>query len=280
MVTRCVISDAPVHGLAACIHQFPVFVLTVWTIIDMKKAIVLVGMAMAAASWTPWASAGAEWEYDGAEGPTHWGDLDSAYAECGHGKNQSPVNITGAVDANLPDIHFHYVSNAVSVVNNGHTVQVNYAPGSTIDVAGHTYELKQFHFHAPSENTINGESFPMEGHLVHADANGNLAVVAIMFREGKANATLQKAWEQMPASAGDPVALSTSLNATDLLPANHDYYQFSGSLTTPPCSEGVDWLVLKGTDTASAEQLDKFRHALHHANNRPVQPLNARIVIQ
>ncbi|MCY0964068.1 carbonic anhydrase [Parathalassolituus penaei] len=246
----------------------------------MYKKILLAGAVMAFAGVPVVLGAGAHWEYEGAEGPEHWGDLDAAYTACKVGKNQSPVDISGGVDAELPPITFNYVTRGDTVLNNGHTVQVNYLPGSSIEVNGHKYELKQFHFHAPSENTINGESFPMEGHFVHADADGNLAVVGVMFREGEMNDTLQIAWDQLPMEASEPEALTGTLNAARMLPDNRDYYQFSGSLTTPPCSEGVNWMVLKGVVTASPEQLKQFTAAVHHANNRPVQPLNARVLIR
>jgi carbonic anhydrase len=223
---------------------------------------------------------GAHWGYDGDNGPQHWGELDSAYGVCSTGKNQSPVDISGTIEGDLPEIAFSYSSNASNVVNNGHTVQVNYAPGSTISVNGQQFELKQFHFHAPSENTLNGEHFPMEAHFVHADARGNLAVVAVMFREGAANPELEKAWSVMPEKAGESKPLTSTVNAASLLPASHDYYRFNGSLTTPPCSEGVVWLVMKDADTASKEQIERFTHAVHHDNNRPVQPLNARVIVQ
>lgn len=220
------------------------------------------------------------WEYSGHAGPEHWGELSPAFAACGSGKNQSPVNLSSMIEGELEPIGIDYQAGGTEVINNGHTVQVNYQPGSSINVDGHRFELKQFHFHSPSENTIDGKSFPMEAHLVHADKGGNLAVIAVMFTQGNKNAELEKVWEKMPRHAGDKAALGSVAAAAALLPADRDYYRFNGSLTTPPCSEGVYWLVMKQSVTASKDQLEKFAHTMHHPNNRPVQPLNARMIVK
>jgi carbonic anhydrase len=221
------------------------------------------------------------WSYNNDNtGPDHWGELDPKSATCATGKNQSPVNISNTIEGDLPAIEFNYKPGGELILNNGHTIQVNYKPGSTITVSGHTFELKQFHFHAPSENTIESKSYPLEGHLVHADKDGNLAVVAIMFEEGAKNAELEKAWGQMPEHADDRNKLFIEVDADKLLPTNRDYYRFTGSLTTPPCSEGVWWLVMKNGVTASKPQIEKFMHTLHHPNNRPVQPANARMIVK
>jgi carbonic anhydrase len=138
----------------------------------------------------------------------------------------------------------------------------------------------QFHFHAPSENHINGHSYPLEAHFVHADKNGDLAVVAVMFEEGSANPGLKKAWPGMPKHPGEKHELSETVAADDILPNDRDYYRFNGSLTTPPCSEGVYWLVMKNVATASKEQIDAFSHVLNEPNNRRLQAKNARIILQ
>jgi carbonic anhydrase len=184
------------------------------------------------------------------------------------------------VDADLAAIAIDYNAAGNEVLNNGHTIQVNYGAGSSITVDGRDFELQQFHFHAPSENTIGGKSYAMEAHLVHADADGNLAVIAVMFEGGDASAALAGVWDAMPKEAGGKAALHTKADAGDLLPEKRDYYRFTGSLTTPPCSEGVIWLVMKDPVTASKEQIAKFAGTMGHANNRPVQPLNARVVLQ
>ena len=215
------------------------------------------------------------WGYSGKG--ARWVEL--GYVGCA-GRNQSPVDLATFVDAELPAIAFSYRPGGSEVVNNGHTVQVNYAPGSSIRIDGVSFELKQFHFHAPSENHVGGKSFPMEAHLVHADADGNLAVLAVMFEEGAANAGLEGAWAQMPKEEGEKVALATPVDVDHVLPLGRDYYRFSGSLTTPPCSEGVRWLVLKEPATASRRQIADFESALLEPNNRPLQSLNARVVLR
>lgn len=219
------------------------------------------------------------WEYAGEAGPEHWSTLSSEFSACS-GKNQSPIDLKGFVEAELKPIEFHYQGGVTDIVNNGHTVQVNAAPGSAIGVDGVSFALKQFHFHAPSENMIDGKSFPLEAHLVHADADGNLAVIAVLFDEGEASKALAGPWSQMPGHGGEHATLNAPVAPLALLPSNRDYYRFNGSLTTPPCTEGVRWLVMKDAATASAEQIEQFTHVLHHPNNRPVQPVNARPVLQ
>lgn len=223
---------------------------------------------------------GTHWSYSGEAGPENWGKLDGKFIACEIGKNQSPVDLAHFVEADLELITFTYSAGTTEILNNGHTVQVNYASGNSITVNGHMFELKQFHFHAPSENTLNGKHYPMEGHFVHADASGNLAVVAVMFEEGAANELLTQLWTKMPSKAGEKNALPTTHNIAALLPAKHDYYRFNGSLTTPPCSEGVWWLVLKQPSIASKAQIDQFAKVMGHPNNRPVQAVNARVVLQ
>lgn len=222
----------------------------------------------------------AHWDYVGQEGPEHWGDLDPNFDLCKRGKNQAPVDLKHFVDSQLPPIGFHYRPGGHDEVNNGHTIQVDYGAGSTITVDGRDYELKQFHFHTPSENHIAGKEFPMEVHLVHADKDGNLAVIAVMIEDGAENRTLASAWSVMPDHANTSVHLAAEVSAEDLLPTNRDYYRFSGSLTTPPCSEGVLWMVMKHPITASADQITKFAHVMGHPNNRPIQELNARLIVE
>jgi carbonic anhydrase len=223
---------------------------------------------------------GAHWGYSGEEGPEHWGELDHAYSACAEGKNQSPINLTGFIESDLKPIEIHYEAGGTEVHNNGHTVQVNLAPGSKISVDGHAFKLKQYHFHAPSENLMEGKSFPMEAHLVHADKSGNLAVVAVMFAEGKANESIARVWSYMPGIEGGKQYLPSGVTAEGILPSNRDYYRFSGSLTTPPCSEGVEWLVMKEPVTVSKDQIEKFVNVMRHHNNRPIQPINARQVLK
>ena len=248
----------------------------------MKKrnfglALIIVGLGMASIVL---AGEKVHWGYSGHEGPEHWGALDPKYSSCSEGKNQSPVNLAGMIESDLSPIVVSYQAGGTEILNNGHTIQVNYKPGSTISVSGHVFELKQFHFHTPSENTIEGLSFPMEAHFVHSDKDGNLAVIAVMFKAGEKNAELDKAWAHMPEKIDEKYELPDNLDANMLLPQEHDYYRFNGSLTTPPCTEGVWWLVMKNFDTVSEKQIDKFSHMMHHPNNRPVQPTNARVILQ
>lgn len=219
------------------------------------------------------------WDYAGKLGPQHWSTLDAKFSACA-GRNQSPVDLSRFIEAELPPIRFDYRDGGHDVVNSGHTVQVDYDAGSSISIDGDVFSLKQFHFHAPSENRIDGKSFPIEAHFVHADAQGNLAVVAVMFVRGAGNRALEPLWARLPAKAGDRRSLSPELAAQELLPANRDYYRYEGSLTTPPCSEGVRWFVLKQPVTASAAQIGRLAQVLGHPNNRPVQPIGARVVLK
>ena len=223
---------------------------------------------------------GAHWGYSGEAGPENWGKLDAGYAACETGKNQSPIDLSRFVEADLEPIAFAYKPGTTEILNNGHTVQINYAPGSGITVDGRTFELKQFNFHAPSEHTFNGKHFPLESQLVHADKDGNLAVVAVMFEMGRNNALLSPLWMKMPNKKGDKNALPKQYDVSAMLPSDRDYYRFDGSLTTPPCSEGVLWFVLKQPAIASKPQIDRFTEVMGHPNNRPVQPLNEREVLK
>ncbi len=224
---------------------------------------------------------GAHWGYTGSEGPQYWGDLSSKYELCKAGHNQAPVNIKDTVEASLNPIVFHYQESSLDMVDNGHTIQTNYAPGSSIVLNGHEYNLLQFHFHTPSENAVNGDLFPMEAHLVHSDKDGNLAVVALLFKEGAPNPVLDKLWPYMPEKVGQTVKMEdVKFNIADLLPADRDYYYFNGSLTTPPCTQGVAWMVLKEPVTVSKAQIARFHNVIGFDNNRPLQPQNARPVLQ
>ena len=241
----------------------------------MRKSLLVAALLLSPTAF----AATTHWEYSGEAGPAKWASLTPEYGQCA-GSNQSPVNLTGMVEAKLAPLQFHYQTGGKTLVNNGHTIQVNYAPGSTLELDGMRFELKQFHFHAPSENLIEGKSYPLEGHLVHANDRGELAVVAVMFEPGRANAALSLAWQVLPAKAGESHGLKEPVSAEQLLPAKRDYYRFSGSLTTPPCSEGVRWLVMKEPVQVSQAQIDAFKAMMHHPNNRPVQPLHGRLVLQ
>lgn len=216
------------------------------------------------------------WSYSGDTGPAHWGELSPDYAACSQGKQQSPVDITHAEHAKLPVIEFNYKPSSLDVINNGHTIESDYEPGSSITIDGKTYNLVQFHFHHMSENAVNGEHFPLEGHLVHKSADGKLAVVAVFFKEGPANSAIETVWAHMPKTAvNENKPKGLKVDASQLLPENREYYTFPGSLTTPPCTEGVTWLVMSHKMTASKEQIAAFA-VLDPNDARPVQPLNGR----
>ena len=221
----------------------------------------------------------AHWGYSGETGPENWAKLTPEFGACA-GKNQTPVNLTGFIKADLKPLKFNYKTGGSQILNNGHTVQVVYDAGSNVVIDGVEYGLKQFHFHAPSENLIQGESYPLEGHFVHADKDGNLAVVTVMFKEGHENTALKNLWAHMPAKEGDKIALSPAFNAQTLFPNNHAYYRFSGSLTTQPCTEGVRWIVLKKPAFVSKAQIDAFKKVMGQDNNRPVQAINAREILE
>jgi carbonic anhydrase len=221
------------------------------------------------------------WSYAGETGPKHWGAMEKEFDSCGLGKTQSPIDIrTKHVHtADLPEIAFAYQPSPLKVVDNGHTVQVSYAPGSFITVGDSKYELVQFHFHHPSEEKVNGHAFDMVAHLVHKDSAGKLAVVAVPVVKGKENAMIATVWKNIPKKKGEEQEVAgVTINAADLLPAKHGYYTFDGSLTTPPCSEGVRWFVLKTPTTFSEKEIHAFGK-LYPMNARPVQALNGREVV-
>ncbi len=222
----------------------------------------------------------AHWTYSGAQGPDHWGTLAPEFSLCALGMNQSPIDLAHFIESDLSPLQIHYRADGHDLLNDGHTVQVNFTAGSHLDVDGRRFELQQVHFHAPSENLINGRSFPLEAHLVHADRDGHLAVIGVMFEQGAANATLAQAWAHLPQHAGERHALTPALSAAGWLPEQRTYYRYNGSLTTPPCNEGVLWLVMKQPLSASKQQIEQFAQLMQHPNNRPVQPVNARPVLQ
>ncbi|NPA87271.1 MAG: carbonic anhydrase family protein [Epsilonproteobacteria bacterium] len=220
------------------------------------------------------------WSYSGKTGPEYWGDLKKEYIMCKIGKNQSPIDVSGAVSATLTPLNIYYDVKAKTFLNNGHTVKAEMKDGAKLYIDGKEFKLLQFHFHTPSENTINGEYFPMEAHFVHSTKDGELAVVAVMFKIGKYNPALQKLVDNMPKKPGVKNNLCpANLKAKDLLPKSLEYYRFNGSLTTPPCSEGVRWFVLKQPVEVSEKQIKAFEKVMGK-NNRPLQPINARVILK
>jgi carbonic anhydrase len=220
------------------------------------------------------------WSYSGKEGPQHWADLDPDFATCKVGQHQSPIDIRNSKQSDLPAIQFDYHAAPLHIINNGHTVQVNYAPGSFFTVGDKRYELKQFHFHHRSEEQINGKNAAMVAHLVHTDASGTLAVVGVLLSPGAANQLVDTLWSHLPQQTGPEQQFDDiQTNVADLLPADRSYYTFPGSLTTPPCSENVMWFVMKKSVAISKEQASVFARIYAH-NARPIQPLNDRVVVE
>jgi carbonic anhydrase len=218
------------------------------------------------------------WSYAGSTGPQHWGDLESDYSSCKTGTRQSPIDISKAAPTDLPAIEFEYHDVPLTIVNNGHTIQINYAPGSFVQIDGRRYQLVQFHFHHPSEEKIHNHVYDMVAHLVHKDAEGHLAVVAVLLTKGQANPLVQRLWDHLPRQiAREDTLPDLRVNAADLLPEDRGYYQFDGSLTTPPCTEGVRWVVLKEPLEISPAEITAFAKMFHN-NARPTQPSNGRVV--
>ena len=221
----------------------------------------------------------AHWGYTGDVSPSHWGDLNEKFTMCKQGQVQTPINIIPTDDKDLTSLNLDYTTSSLNVVNNGHTVQVNIKNGSSVTLDGEKYELKQFHFHTPSENNINGNSYPLEAHFVHATKDGKLAVIAVMFQEGKSNPILEKIWKKFPLEENHTVTIDLDNNDIKaIMPSDKDYYKFMGSLTTPPCSESVKWNVYKKVMNISKEQVREFYNIFGHTNNRPLQNTNHRTI--
>lgn len=228
------------------------------------------------------------WSYSAPTGPAQWGSLPGAQT-CQTGADQSPIAIeTGVMagltnvvfDSYLPALDLQWASSSFNVLNNGHTVEMIYDAGSTATVEGASYALKQFHFHSPSEHMLDGRLYPLEAHFVHASASGAISVIGVFFKEGAANPALEPIWKNAPIA---PVEVATniaglSVDARDLLPADMNYFTYGGSLTTPPCSEGVRWFVMAKPIEASAAQLRFLRARLGFSNNRPIQELDGRTI--
>jgi carbonic anhydrase len=237
------------------------------------------------------------WEYEGPQGADHWSDLDPAYAICNVGKEQSPIDIQSAEKAQLPALRFVSKSSPLKyVVNNGATIRVNYhdAPGTgnLLIVGDKRYQLTQFHFHRPSEEYIHGKPFDMVAHLMYQSSNGQVASdgqvvgVAVLLKAGRANATIRQLWEHMPKTESkvlmdfshqEEEIAGVEIDPAGLLPANLAYYTYMGSVTAPPCTEGVRWWVLKTPVEISEKQIKAFAGLYPH-DVRPLQPLNGRLV--
>lgn len=224
-------------------------------------------------------AAAPHWTYEGHGGPQEWGRLSPDFKTCAIGTQQTPIDLKAAIPANPPGgLAFSYKPFAMKILNNGHTIQVNVAPGSTVTINGQSYDLLQFHFHHPSEHLLSGKAQDLEVHFVHKAASGALAVVGVFITPGAENATLKAVFDAMPAKETPETATTTTIDPAQLL-SSGPYYRYMGSLTTPPCSEGLTWSVFEKPITASKEQILAF--AKLFANNaRPVQPLNNRFLLE
>lgn len=227
------------------------------------------------------------WDYE-SEGPAKWSTLSKDWAICANGKAQSPIDIQKPSTAKLPELKAQFPSSELKIVhhehhadaiNNGHTIQVNYSEGDTLTIGDVKYALKQYHFHGPSEHTVNGKHSPMEMHLVHQADDKKLAVVSVLINEGaQTNSAFEPVWANLPKTKSEETHFANvKVDVNQLLPATRTTYRYEGSLTTPPCSEKVNWIVFTNPIEFSAAQIGKFT-AIIKANNRPTQPINGRTV--
>jgi carbonic anhydrase len=219
------------------------------------------------------------WSYSGETGPENWAKLSPGFAACGIGVNQSPIDISKTVRAELETLQFNYKSKSTVIVSNGHTVQIDVGPDSWFSAGGEKFQLLQFHFHSPSEHQINGEIFPLEGHFVHQNASGALAVVGVLFRSGEWNADLARIGSAAPETFNQPEPIDLDIAELGLYNNYDSYYRYNGSLTTPPCTEGVQWYVLKNPGHIASEQAAKFVELIGEDARGP-QPINARVVLE
>ncbi len=216
------------------------------------------------------------WSYKGAHGPSHWGDINPEFGMCKTGQSQSPVNLVWTKPVPNGTLLLSYKPTHYSIIDNGHTIQVDFPAGLSSNIRGDRYELLQLHFHATSEHTISGKSFPAEIHFVHKNDKGQLAVIGVMVKEGEKNKFVDQLWGKIPSKKGQKLLDQMNpFNPADLMPKTKTYYNYTGSLTTPPCSEGVNWNVLNTPITMSQIQL-AFFNTYYTKTNRPIQKLNAR----
>lgn len=220
-----------------------------------------------------------EWGYAGEGAPERWADLSADYAACAEGASQSPIDIVEAPAlAGAPPPSFDYGGRSTEIARSKHSVHTHFDERNTLRSAEGDYRLLQIHWHTPSEHRIAGRSFPMELHLVHQRESGEIAVVGILYEVGAADPAIQRLLDAAPAARGD-AAQNSDLAGRDFQPDEASYYAYDGSLTTPPCSEGVAWFIMRERRTVSAKQLAALSKIVGGENNRPVQPLNGRSVV-
>lgn len=224
------------------------------------------------------AEGGPHWDYSAERGPEKWGELSEAFEACGDGVFQSPIDVRNPIEAELSPLTVSYRGSAVSVINNGHTLQVEAGPGNLLELDGQTFELQQFHLHSPSEHRVEGEEFPLEAHLVHENDRGEIAVISLLFREGDFNEGIGAVGEIAPKQVGVSSPFDRPLADLGLLLSDWTYSRYSGSLTTPPCTEGVMWLVLDARGHVSKKQVKRFI-GLIGEDARGIQPLNGRAIL-
>ncbi|MFA1731176.1 carbonic anhydrase [Xanthomonas campestris] len=225
---------------------------------------------------------GHEWGYTGTEGAEHWAELAKENALCGNGQQNSPIDLKDAIDATLGKLQLDYGAVPLVVRNTGHSIQLDLHAGGTMRVGGKQYDALQLHFHHPSEHLLNGRRFPMEAHIVHQGPDGTLGVLAIFFETGKANPAFQRVLDAMPNDKNQTRQVADALvRASDFLPpaTQRSFYRYEGSLTTPPCSETVDWVVLSQPVQVSREQINAFER-VYPFNARPLQPLDRRFLLK
>ena len=220
---------------------------------------------------------GTHWTYEGEFGPENWSKINAAWASCNTGNRQSPIDLRDGIKVDLEQIVFDYHPSSFNEIDNGHTIQVNVAGGNFLSVGGTTYELQQFHFHRPGEERINGKGTEMVVHLVHKSYDNKIAILAVLLERGEANAMIQTVWNNLPLEKHMTVTPSIVLDVNQILPARRDYFTYMGSLSEPPCTENVLWLVMKQPMTASPQQMALFSR-LYPFNSRPVQQANGRMV--
>ena len=220
------------------------------------------------------------WGYSGKRGAKNWGRLSPQFLTCRLGQSQSPINLKSAISANIPNLQINYNPSTLRIFNDGHTIGVNYDNGSMLTLNGETYELTQFHFHHPSEHTVDGKTYPMELHLVHQSKRGFVAVVGLFLEQGNYNKLLESLWQVMPYQPSKEVRFpDITINAQHLIPQSQRVYMYYGSLTTPPCSENIYWIVFQEPLEISTAQIQKFA-GMFPMNARPVQELNSRFLLQ
>jgi carbonic anhydrase len=218
------------------------------------------------------------WDYEGHGGAQKWGELADGFKACGIGAEQSPIDLSGSIKATLDPPRFEWKPQAFKIVNNGHTIQANAAPGSTLAIGKDTYNLVQFHFHAPSEHAVNGKRFAMEVHFVNAAADGRLAVVGVFMQPGRKNAAFAAIMQAAPRTEGEKT-LDQPVDPRQFLPAGKALFRYKGSLTTPPCSEVVDWNVFEQPIEVAESDIKAFQ-TIFPMNARPLQPLNRRFLLR